>query len=162
MGLKLAGVMLILMMAMGGMGYWYYNDTQEKMATLHANNAKLETAVTIQKQTIEQTKKDLRLAHDVATDTMKKFEESRKQTEEMNKKFNKVSKLLGARDIGKLAQAKPRPIQKIINKGSSNMMRCFEILSGKPLTEKEANADRKSKINSMCPDIANPKYTPSR
>ena len=148
MGLKLAGVMLILMMAMGGMGYWYYNDTQEKMATLHANNAKLETAVTIQKQTIEQTKKDLRLAHDVATDAMKKFD--------------KVSKLLGARDIGKLAQAKPRPIQKIINKGSSNMMRCFEILSGKPLTEKEANADRKSKINSMCPDIANPKYTPSR
>lgn len=162
MGLKLAGIMLILMMAMGGMGYWYYNDTQEKMATLHANNAKLETAVTIQKETIEQTKKDLRLAHQVGQDAMNKFQEARKQTEEMNKKFNKVSKLLGARDIGKLAQAKPKPIQRIINKGSKNMMRCFEILSGDALTEKEANADRKSKINSMCPDIANPRYTPSQ
>ena len=154
--------MVILMMAMGGIGYWYYNDTQAKMAILHENNAKLEISVATQKATIEQTKKDLRLAHDVATDAMNKFQESRKQTEEMSKKFNKVSKLLGARDIGKLAQAKPRPIQKIINKGSGNMMRCFEILSGKPLTEKEANADRKSKINSMCPDLANPKYTPSR
>ncbi len=154
--------MVILMMAMGGVGYWYYNDTQAKMAILHENNAKLEISVATQKATIEQTKKDLRLAHDVATDAMNKFQESRKQTEEMSKKFNKVSKLLGARDIGKLAQAKPRPIQKIINKGSGNMMRCFEILSGKPLTEKEANADRKSKINSMCPDLANPKYTPSR
>ena len=162
MGLKLAGVMVILMMAMGGIGYWYYNDTQAKMAILHENNAKLEISVATQKATIEQTKKDLRLAHDVATDAMNKFQEARKQTEDMNKKFNKVSKLLGARDIGKLAQAKPKPIQKIINKGSSNMMRCFEILSGKHLTEKEANADRKSKINSMCPDVANPKYTPSR
>ena len=34
MGLKLAGIMLILMMAMGGLGYWYYNDTQEKMSIL--------------------------------------------------------------------------------------------------------------------------------
>ena len=85
MGLKLAGVMVILMMAMGGVGYWYYNDTQAKMAILHENNAKLEISVATQKATIEQTKKDLRLAHDVATDAMNKFQESRKQTEEMSK-----------------------------------------------------------------------------
>ena len=44
MGLKLAGIMLVAMLAMGGVGYWYYNDTQEKIATLHENNAKLESA----------------------------------------------------------------------------------------------------------------------
>ena len=48
MGLKLAGVMMILMLAMGGLGYWYYNDSQEKMRILHENNAKLETAAKIQ------------------------------------------------------------------------------------------------------------------
>ena len=30
-------------------------------------------------------------------------------------------------------------------------MRCFEILSGSPLTEKEENAEKPSQINSMCP-----------
>ena len=154
--------MVILMIAMGGMGYWYYEDTQAKMAILHENNAKLETAVSIQEATIKQTKKDLELAHNVATEATKSFQEARDQTQALTKRFNKVSKLLGSRDLGKLAQAKPRPVQKIINNGSKNMMRCFEILSGKPLTEKEANAEKKSQTNSMCPDIANPKYSPSR
>lgn len=53
MGLKLAGIMFILMMAMGGMGYWYYTDTQSKIAILHENNAKLEVATKLQKETIE-------------------------------------------------------------------------------------------------------------
>ena len=53
MGFKLAGVLLILMFAMGGIMYWYYNDTQKKIATLHENNAKLETATKVQKQAIE-------------------------------------------------------------------------------------------------------------
>ena len=162
MGLKLAGIMFILMMAMGGIGYWYYTDTQEKMAILHENNAKLETAVATQKQAIEQQKRDMKIATGIHQDVVKKYTEARKQVASLDKKFNKVSKLLGARDIGKIAVTKPRPIQKIITKGSNNMMRCFEILSGAPRTEKEKNADRKSKINTMCPNIANPNYTPSQ
>ena len=45
MGLKLALIMMVLMGAMGGLGYWYYNDTQERMATLVANEAKATLAV---------------------------------------------------------------------------------------------------------------------
>ena len=37
--------MFVLMCAMGGGVYWYYNDTQERIAILTENNAKLETAV---------------------------------------------------------------------------------------------------------------------
>ena len=46
MGLKLALIMMVLMGAMGGVGYWYYNDTQERMAILVANEAKATLAVT--------------------------------------------------------------------------------------------------------------------
>ena len=45
MGLKLSLVLFVIMAAMGGAGYWYYNDTQERMAILNENNAKLEQAV---------------------------------------------------------------------------------------------------------------------
>jgi hypothetical protein len=162
MGLKLAGVMLILMLAMGGIGYWYFQDSQAKIATLHENNAKLDTAVKLQTATIEQQKKDIVIAHDLATETMNKFAASRAQVETLRGKFNKVSKLLGARDIGKLGQAKPKVIKRIINKGSRGVSRCFEILSGRELTKKEKDAEKKSQINTMCPDLANPKYVPNK
>ncbi len=33
--------MLVLMVAFGGLGYWYYQDTQEKMRIYAENQAKL-------------------------------------------------------------------------------------------------------------------------
>ena len=66
MGLKIALMMGVLMAAMAGLGYWYYNDTQKKMAILHENNAKLETATKVQKEAIKQMEADLTLAQDIA------------------------------------------------------------------------------------------------
>jgi len=45
MGMKLAAIMAVLMFAMGGAFYWYYNDTQERIGVLRENNAKLEVAL---------------------------------------------------------------------------------------------------------------------
>ena len=52
MGAKLALVMFVLMLAMGGGAYWYYNDTQEKIKILTENNAKLESAVETNEQAL--------------------------------------------------------------------------------------------------------------
>jgi len=157
MGFKLAGIMFILMLAMGGGAYWYYTDTQERMRILAENNAKLEIAVQTQQQAIEQQKKDI-AAVNAANDALnKEFQASRAEVDDLKGKFNKVSKVVGARDIGKQAIAFPKSIEKIITKGSNNIMRCFEILSGQPLTEKEANAEKPSQSNTMCPEIANPR-----
>ena len=57
---------------------------------------------------------------------------------------------------GVLAINKPRAIKRIITNGTKQHLRCFEIVSGSPLTEKEINAEKKSQQNSHCPDIANP------
>ena len=148
--------MLILMVAMGGLGYWYYNDTQEKMRILHENNAKLETAAKIQTETIKSLEADVELAAGIAADTTKMLQETQKAVEDMRGKFNKQSKLLGSRDLGKMAVSKAKPIRRIVNKGTSNMFRCFEIVSGQQLTEKEQNAEKPSQLNNMCPSIANP------
>ena len=156
MGLKIAAMMAVLMVAMGGLGYWYYSDTQEKMRIYAENQAKLEGAVQQQKQVIAQTKADLKRSNEITTQVQNELALSRKTVELMDRKFNKVSKLLGARDIGKMSVAKPKVIERIINKGSKDTLRCFEILSGAPLTKKESDADRKSKANSTCPGVANP------
>ena len=74
---------------------------------------------------------------------------------DLDKRFNKKN-----RDVGKLAIAKTKSIERITNGASALATRCIEIASGSPLTEKEKNATKKSEINSECPSIANPNYVP--
>ena len=63
-------------------------------------------------------------------------------------------------EIGALAQAKPALVEKIVDNATQDVLRCFEIESGSPLTQEEINATRPSEINTSCPDIANPNYRP--
>ena len=66
----------------------------------------------------------------------------------------------GVGDVGKLAIAKTKSIERITNGASALATRCIEIASGSPLTEAEKNATKKSEINTECPSIANPNYVP--
>ena len=91
MGLKLALIMLIVMGVMGSGFYWYYQDSQAKMAILHENNAKLETAIVSQKAAIEQLEHDVELAASIAKETSKSLEAARKQVATIERKFNKTS-----------------------------------------------------------------------
>ena len=156
MGLKLAMIMLVIMGVLGGLGYWYYQDTQERMAILNANNAKLEQATATQTAAIEKLEEDVAAAAEVQKETEEKFKVAREQVSNLQNKFNKTSALLGKRDLGTLGQAKPSSIARILTSGTKKMNRCYEIISGQPLTEKEINANKPSQLNSMCPTIANP------
>ena len=50
--MKLSGILLIVIRTMGGLGYWYYTDTQKTIAVLTENNAKLNVAVATNEATI--------------------------------------------------------------------------------------------------------------
>ena len=58
MGAKLAIVFFMVMVAMAGVGSWYYKQTQTRIATLQENNAKLEVAVDTAKSSIETLQAD--------------------------------------------------------------------------------------------------------
>jgi len=77
----------------------------------------------------------------------------------LNEKFNKKNAEDVQRDLGKIAKAKSKLIEKIINKGSNNSLRCLEIAMGASLTDEEKGATKRSEINSECYDIANPSYS---
>ena len=126
------------------------------MAILNANNAKLEQATATQTAAIEKLEEDVAAAAEVQKETEEKFKVAREQVSNLQNKFNKTSALLGKRDLGTLGQAKPSSIARILTSGTKKMNRCYEIISGQPLTEKEINANKPSQLNSMCPTIANP------
>ena len=151
--LKIAMV-AILITGIAGAGM-YVMKLRSDNAILKANQVKLESAVADQKQLIENQKKDF---EDILS-ANKKMNELvsvlKKDLEDLDKRFNKKN-----RDVGKLAIAKTKAIERITNNGSKNANRCIEIASGAELTEAEKNATKKSEINTECPSIANPNYVP--
>jgi uncharacterized protein YneF (UPF0154 family) len=158
MYLKIA---IVAIMLAGGAGAFIYVKTlQADLAMSEANNAKLEQSVESQKAVIEQQLKDVKAIRVaiVEQETLnKRLNESLK---DLRDKFHKVNASGKKRDIGALAEDKPRLIERVINTGTRNALRCMEISMGAKLTEKEVNATKKSEINSECPDIANPNYEP--
>ena len=156
--MKIAMIMIIVMAVVLGGFYWYYQDSQKKLAVLQENNAKLEVSVQTQKETIEQHLEDAQKATTIVAETNLKFAKARKEVDDLRGKFNKVSKLLGQRDIGKLAAAKPKSIERIIDKGTDQRFRCFELLSGASHTKEELDAAKPSQLNKACPSVANPNY----
>ena len=144
MGMKLAGIMFILMCAMGGAGYWYYNDTQERMAILQENNAKLETAVATSEAALESVQEDYARASSELNALNAEYAAIRRQNQELADKLQNL-------DLTAAALANPEGIERAVNRGTENAGRCFELLSGAELTEDERNAKDGRTFNKECP-----------
>ena len=133
----------------------YVMKLRSDNATLKANQIKLESAVTEQKELIENQQKDFKKILDANNKMNELVNVLKKDLEDLDKRFNKKN-----RDVGKLAIQRTETIERITNGASALATRCIEIASGSPLTDKEKNATKKSEINSECPSIANPNYIP--
>ena len=144
----------IVATAIAGGGF-YVVKLQKDNAILKANAIKLESAVAEQQTLIENQKKDFQEILDANKKMNELVSVLKKDLEDLDKRFNKKN-----RDVGKLAIAKTKSIERITNGASALATRCIEIASGSPLTEAEKNATKKSEINTECPSIANPNYVP--
>ncbi len=144
----------VMVAGLAGAGAYVFKLRADN-ATLKANQIKLESAVSEQKELIENQKKDFKEILDANNKMNELVNVLKKDLENLDKRFNKKN-----RDVGKLAIQRTESIERITNKGSANATRCIEIASGSPLTEEEKNATRKTEINTECPSIANPNYVP--
>ena len=151
MRIYLIGFIILALLGSAG----YVIKLQRDNTILKENAVKLESAISEQKQVIENQKKDFEEILAANKKINELVNNLKKDLEDLDKRFNK-----GDRDIGKLAIERTPAIERVINKGADNATRCIEIASGSPLTEKEKNATKKSEINPECPSIANPSYIP--
>ena len=156
--IKMVMVVLMLTSLAGGVAYVY--KLKADNAVLKENAVKLEQAVSSQQAVIDQQKNDFEniLKANKKLNALKLTLQT--ELKALDDKFNKTNASGKKRDIGDLAIARTKPIEKIINRASDNAVRCVEIAMGAELTEKEINATKKSQINSECPSIANPNYIP--
>ena len=144
----------VLVAGIAGAGF-YVMKLQKDNAILKANQIKLEQSVESQKKVIEKQKADFGQILEANKKMNALVNNLQKDLADLDKRFTK-----GGRDFGKVALEKTKVIEKIINSGSDNVLRCVEIAMGAPLTDKEKTATKKSEINRECPTIANPNYVP--
>ena len=119
-------MLLLVLGLIGGVGYgayYYYKDTQARIATLTENSAKLEQAANTQKQTI-----------DVLVADAKKFRELNKELniklDAANDYKNTLIDKLRKHDLAKLSLKKPGLVEKKINRGTKKLFESLEKLSG--------------------------------
>ena len=140
-------------------GLWYVMNLKAELATSEANNKILENSISQQSAVIEQMKVDIAQIQRINEEVNAELGRQREEVKNLVNRFN-VNARGESRDIGKIAVKKPRAMQRLINRGTKNALRCLEIATGAERTEKEINAKKESEINRECPTLANPNYIP--
>lgn len=151
-------MLLILTVVLGAVGFgaWkYYQYTQEQIRIYAVNAATAELAQEQAENAIAAIQKDMAEVREQFASVSADFEVAQSRVENLEGK-------LSEHDLGALAQAKPKLIEKIVDKGTKDVLRCYEILTGSPLTEEEIAVTKKSKANTTCSDVANPNYKAPR
>lgn len=154
--LAIAGALVLAISLTIFFGYRYVTNLQLENAELHAANATLEAnvetlkgAVASQQQAIESLQQDYNLIIDIQQDTFIDFQDARNRVTSLERRLER-------HELGFLASRRPGLVENIINDATRDILRCFEIATGSPLTPEEVSAILPSEVNSECPDLANP------
>lgn len=138
-------MVLILMLLAGAGGAYTYVTNLQKTSEIHRLNAeRLEVAVAQNEEALRVQKEN--------------YEALQKNLEEVNEEFQAaraqngvLTTKLAEHDLNALAAERPDSITRLVNRGTKNAGRCFEILSGAPLNDKEKEAKSAKSFNNECP-----------
>ena len=121
--------MLIFVLGIiGGVGYGayaYYQDTQQRIATLQQNNAKLETVAKTNELTITSMQKNQEKFATLNKDLQMKLNEAEEYGDDLRKKLHK-------HNLTRLSIKKPGLIEKRINDGTKKLFKSIESLTALP------------------------------
>ena len=118
-------MLIVVLGLVGGVvygGWYYYKDTQARIATLTENSAKLEVAAQTQKQTIDTLQADAKKYAKLNNELQTKLE---KANDYKNTLLGKLRK----HNLTKLSAQKPTLIEKRINNASKKLLESFESLT---------------------------------
>lgn len=111
----------IAFMAMLGLGYWYFSYSQDRIAKLEADKAKLEISVEEQKKTIAAMRDFTARQNEALKDLQENLSDAEAERD-------RLSNILVKHDLSELARRKPELIEKRINDATRKLL---EELGGK-------------------------------
>jgi hypothetical protein len=122
-------MLIVVVGLVGGVvygGYYYYKDTQSRIQTLTENNAKVMAAKAAQDQTINTLIADREKFDKLNKELQVKLDKANEYKDTLIDKLRK-------HDLAKLSMQKPGLVEKKINRGTENLFRSLENLTGTPL-----------------------------
>ena len=152
-------VALIIVLVVAG-GFWYVTGLRADLAVSQENTRKMTEAVEKQQEAIAQMQAEQQKIKELNNELNTTIKLQNKDMENLKDRFT-TSANGEKRDFGKAAAKKPASLERAVNRGTVNALRCLEIASGSPLTDAEKNATKPSEINRECPSLANPNYKPA-
>ena len=152
-------IAILAIVGIGTAGIWYVTGLRADLAMSQENTKKMAAAVELQKQVIEQMQADQKKIQELNQQLADTVKSQQKDMQSLADRFS-TNADGSKRDLGEIAVQKPASVERAINKGTKNALRCIEIASGAPLTEQEKNATKADEINKECPALANPRYKP--
>ena len=153
-------VIIVIIVTILAGGFYYVTGLRADLAVSEINNKKMQEAVDLQQAAITQMRAEQEAIRAASEELANTVRSANKDMSALKDRFGTNADGT-ARDFGQLAVAKPQSIERAINRGTTNALRCIEIASGAPLTDLERRANTPSEINKECPSIANPSYKPA-
>jgi Na+-transporting NADH:ubiquinone oxidoreductase subunit NqrC len=121
-------ILIVVLGLVGGVvygGFYYYKDTQARIATLTENSAKLEMAAKTQKNTIDTLIADAKKFQQLNSELNVKLVQA---TKYKNSLLNKLRKI----NLAKLSAEEPAVWEKKINNASKRLLERFESTTSIP------------------------------
>jgi uncharacterized protein HemX len=122
-GMKLAGIMSLILVVVLGLGYWYYQDQQARMAILQENNAKLTVAVKTNEETIKVMRDhEVQQAAQIA-ELQTGLNEATQERKDLEAKFHD-------RDIAALGRSDAKLLEDKMNKATQRVFDDLQVTTG--------------------------------
>lgn len=134
--IKIIGTTLIIAGIIGA--GWYINSLRNKVDELQLNNEILTMSYSQLQMNIDSLEQDIVIIKDINSNFINIQNQNKEAISKLEDKFSQT-KTGNDRDLGKLAEQKPKLIQNAINNGTAKVNRCFELITGAELQEGETN-----------------------
>ena len=128
MGMKLFIGSLMVMAVMAAGFAWYYKNTQARLSTLVANQAKLEGVIKTQNETMITMKENLTKQLTLSKALNDKLKQAAKQNKE-------IAQLLAKTDIVKNSMADPKRVEGSINEKAKKLFETIKSITIRPSTK---------------------------
>ena len=116
-------IVLGVLASVGFGAYWYYNDTQQRMAVLRENNAKLQVAVEISEASINTLKQDIAKFQELNSQLQQNLQRAEEYGDELKDKLRR-------HDLTELAIRKPTLLEGKMNGATAKLWRDLEKDTG--------------------------------
>ena len=156
-GASIKAIVALIIVAIVAAGGWYVMNLKADLAISQENSKRLQEGVREQQALMKQMAEDIAKIQDINRELAEQTTKHRAEVDALSRKFSQDAKGQ-PRDFGQFAKEKPELVERLVNRGTKNAMRCLEIASGAPRTPEELAAKSATEINKECPTIANPNY----